>query len=388
MDSELQIGLIALGVAAVLGIIGYNKWQERKHRRQAENAFRSDHPDVLLDAPPRKRVEPSFEPSEEDEGIIGEPRIRNEQMEESEIGPENEAEMREPVTRPATKSFGRHSMPGAPAVLDPRVDCVICVEAIEPLDAPRLWAAQSEQLRSLSKPVSWFAFNDSDNLWHELNAHSAGAHHWFCVAMQMVDRRGAVDEEELRSFAEGVQRVADQFLAVPADIPLRSAALANAGDMDRLCASVDVQVGINLVGRDAALPGGRIRTLAESCGLQLADDGSFHAVDAEGRTQFMLSNNGPELFDAGVMEALQTRGVTFIIDVPLVSNGAAVFESMMRAATAMAESLGGVLVDDNHAPFGLEAAEVIRSQIQHIQAQMEEGGIPPGSALALRLFSA
>jgi len=49
MDSELQIALIALGVAVVVGIIAYNKWQERKHRKHAESAFRSDHRDVLLE---------------------------------------------------------------------------------------------------------------------------------------------------------------------------------------------------------------------------------------------------------------------------------------------------------------------------------------------------
>lgn len=381
MDSELQIGLIALGIAAVVGIVAYNKWQERKHRQHAERAFRSDHPDVLLETKPRNRVEPSFGPDDEDEGVIGEPYVPGE-------APEPVSLASPAPSQSVSKPLGRHSMPGIPSVLDARVDCVICIEAIEPLAAPRLWSTQSEQLRNLSKPVSWFAFDDGDNLWHELDAHSAGAFHWFCVALQMVDRRGSVDEGELRTFAEGVQRVADQFLAVPADIPLRSAALTNATRMDELCASVDVQVGINLIADGAPLEGARIRTLAESCGMQLADDGSFHAVDGEGRTLYMLSNNGPELFEASMMDALQSKGITFIIDVPLVPNGAAVFDSMMRAATVMAESLGGVLVDDNRAPFGNEAANVIRQQISRIQQQMNEGEIPPGGALAARLFSA
>ena len=49
MDSELQIALIGAGLAAVVLVVGYNKWQERKHRRDAERAFRSDHRDVLLE---------------------------------------------------------------------------------------------------------------------------------------------------------------------------------------------------------------------------------------------------------------------------------------------------------------------------------------------------
>jgi len=55
MDSELQIALIGAGIAAVVLVVGYNKWQERRHRREAERAFKSDHRDVLLEP----REEPS-----------------------------------------------------------------------------------------------------------------------------------------------------------------------------------------------------------------------------------------------------------------------------------------------------------------------------------------
>jgi len=372
MDSELQIGLIALGIAAVVGILAYNKWQERKHRKLAESTFRSDHPDVLLDEPPRRRIEPSLD---------------GEVPDEQGLEPAGVAPADDPAGDDDQPS-GRHALPPIPRELDPRVDCIICIEAIEEIDVPRLWAAQAEQLREVTKAVRWYGFDDGDNLWHPLTPHSSGQFHWLCVALQMVDRRGAIDEQEFRSYTEGVQRVADQFLAVPANMPLRSVALENAQDTDKLCASVDVQVGINLVAPRAPFPGARIRAIAESCGMHLADDGSFHACDAEGRRLFMLSNHEPELFDASSIGELYTHGMTFIVDVPLVADGAAVFDSMMRVAEAMAEALDGEIVDDNRAAFGHEEAGVIRRQIQRIQAQMQESGIPPGGSLAARLFSA
>lgn len=376
MDSELQIGLIALGVAAVVGILAYNKWQERKHRKIAESTFRSDHPDVLLGAAPRSRIEPSLDGDTVEADDAFEPLEPLDPMEPLEDLRDDE------------QPTGRHALPQIPRELDPRVDCIICIEAIEELDISRFWTSQSEQLRDLSKAVRWYGFDDGDNHWHVLTPHSVGDFHWLCVALQMVDRRGAIDEHEFRSFTEGVQRVADQFLAVPANAPARTVALANAADTDKLCASVDVQVGINLVAPRTPFPGVRIRALAESCGMHLADDGSFHASDAEGRPLFMLSNHETELFDASSMQELYTHGMTFIIDVPLVANGATVFDSMMRIAEVMAESLDGDIVDDNRAAFGPDQAAVIRRQIQRIQAQMEEGGIPPGGTLAARLFSA
>ena len=72
MDSELQIALIGAGLAAVVLVVGYNKWQERKHRRDAERAFRSDHRDVLLE--PRAEADPADAAERREPGIGAAPR--------------------------------------------------------------------------------------------------------------------------------------------------------------------------------------------------------------------------------------------------------------------------------------------------------------------------
>ncbi|NMG44173.1 ZipA [Aromatoleum toluvorans] len=368
MDNELQIGLAALGVASVAGIVAYNKWQERKHRRQAEQAFKSDHRDVLLepadsgaDDRPAERIEPSLGDPE--------PAVRR-----------APAAAQDPGVRKVT--------PGVPDAVDPRIDCVIRIEAIEPLDAPRLWAVQSEQLDGIAKPVRWFAFDDAANLWRPLNAHSAGAYHWFCAAMQTVDRRGPISENDFLRFSGGMQHVADQFLAVPADLPARGEALRNAAELDKFCASVDVQIGINVVSTGQPFVGTKVRALAESHGMVLGPDGSFHARDEEGNTLFTLSNMEPALFAAEEMRDMSTSGLTLVIDVPRVPNGVFAFERMMRQAMQMADALQGTVVDDNRAPFGSEAAAMIRGQIQQFQMQMASGDLPAGGSVAQRLFSA
>ena len=367
MDSELQIGLVALGMAAVVGIVAYNKWQERKHRRHAEQAFRSDHRDVLLE--PRVddgRIEPWGGGDEAPDSPTPAPRVAD--------------SAREP-------SPGRRTLDNPDAV-DPRVDCVIRIESIEALDAPRLWAAQHEQLDGIGKPVRWFAFNDGDNLWHPLTPHTAGAYHWFCAAMQMADRRGAIGEQDFLHFTGGVQRVADQFLAVPADIPARAEALGNAMELDRFCASVDVQIGVNIVSDSQPFAGTKIRALAEAHGMVLGDDGAFHARDEEGNTLFALCNVEPALFSPEEMRNLHTNGLTLVIDVPRVANGVAAFDRMMQQAVHLADALHGSVVDDNRAPFGPDAAALIRTQIQQFQAEMANQDVPAGSPLAMRLFSA
>jgi FtsZ-interacting cell division protein ZipA len=372
MDTELQIGLASLGVAAVVGIIAYNKWQERKQRRQAEQAFKSDHRDVLLDpdgdsVPAHGRIEPSW---------------NDDAANDIDLAPVAAARP------PASEHSVRRMTPGLPDVIDPRIDCVMRIESIETLDAPRLWAAQHEQLQGIAKPVHWFAFDDSANLWRALTSHTAGGFHWFCASMQLVDRHGAIGENDFMRFCGGVQRVADQFLAVPADSPTRADAMRKAADLDEFCASVDVQIGVNVIAASQPFAGTKIRALAEAHGMTIGDDGAYHARDEQGHTLYSLNNMEPGLFAPEEMRQLRTSGLTLVIDVPRVANGVAAFERMMQQATQMAEALQGSVVDDNRAPFGPEAASLIRSQIQQFQAQMAESDVPAGGPLAMRLFSA
>jgi FtsZ-interacting cell division protein ZipA len=363
--SELQLGLMGVGAAAVLGVFAYSKWQERRHRRQAEQVFGAEHRDVLLEpegasSPATERVEPA---------------------ELSESTPA-------PATRPVAEGSLRRQVPELPGALDDRVDCVIRIESIEPLQAAKLWMAQRELMQGVDKPVVWFAFDDGRNAWEEIGGHSAGSHNWFCAAMQMADRRGAMDAGEFAAFVDGVHKVCDQFMAMPATQPARAEALGAASELDRFCAGVDVQIGVNVISAGTPIVGTKLRGLAEAKGLALRDDGMFHAEDEQGLTLFSMGNLEPVLFNPETLRGLQTNGLTLMVDVPRVPNGHLAFDRMMAFARQLAEAFNAQVVDDNRAPFGEPAAALIRSQIEQFQGQMQAYGVPAGSRLALRLFSA
>src|SRR5947208_714246 len=57
--TELTVGLVVLGAAALAGVLLYNRRQERAVRKEAERAFGRAHPDVLLKraTPPDPRVD-------------------------------------------------------------------------------------------------------------------------------------------------------------------------------------------------------------------------------------------------------------------------------------------------------------------------------------------
>lgn len=364
MDSELQIALIGAGIAAVVLVVGYNKWQERRHRREAERAFRSEHRDVLL--------EPRTEPGT---GERREPGIG-----EGSIGAEGEAPRR------FSEAPVKRSAPELPRLLDPRADCVVRLETIEAFDVARLWGVQAEQLAGLGKPVYWFGFNDAENVWQLLGPDSSGACHWFCAALQLVNREGSIGETDFMRFTGGVQRVADAVTSLPPGLPPRAETLRNAAELDRFCADLDVQIGVNVVARDGQFEGRDIHAVAERHGLRLGNDGWFHMADGD-QGVFAVGNLESGRFSPEGLKGMVTRGLTLVIDVPRVANGSAAFDRMMKMAATLADELGGDIVDDNRAPFGAEAAAIVRGQIGHFQARMAESDIPAGGPLALRLFS-
>lgn len=58
--TDLQVGLLVIGAAAIAGVLVYNRVQERATRRKAQRVFGSEHVDVLLDEPATRR-EPTIE---------------------------------------------------------------------------------------------------------------------------------------------------------------------------------------------------------------------------------------------------------------------------------------------------------------------------------------
>src|SRR5262245_40186862 len=59
---ELQIYLLIVGAAVIVGVIVYNRVQEARFRRRAEQAFAPDQGDALLEGGAGTRIEPLLQP--------------------------------------------------------------------------------------------------------------------------------------------------------------------------------------------------------------------------------------------------------------------------------------------------------------------------------------
>lgn len=425
--TELQWGLIGLGVSAVVGVFGYNKWQEYRHRKLAEAVLQPHHDDVLLDGAARAAApEARSEPDSGEEGVPA----RAERLEpvfvdtdptlpsddflraaeavepDAELPPEARNEplaapavvaepppaaprkglRREPVSDVVDEARGIPEIPLPPELLDPRTEFVVAMELVEPVSAMQILHSQRDVLYRLNKPVHWVGFNERTLEWERLAGDSDLHLRRLRVGLQLVNRMGPVSEGDLAIFGNAMRTLADELMAV-ADMP-SSRVLDQAAEVDRFCAAVDLEIGINLVSRANAFSGTKIRALAEAAGMVLGVDGLFTRYDDEGRAQFSLQNYESTPFSAETIRTLSTHGLTFLLDVPRVDHGERIFMQMAELAKRFADTLQGALVDDNRQPLTDSQLDHIRREfVGKPQATMASFGLPAGSAQARRLFS-
>ncbi len=345
--SDLQLALLAAGVAVVGAVLAYNKWQEVLYRRRVEATFRAEREDVLL---------------------------RN-------AAPVAAAAMEriEPVLEPEPARTG-----SAAPVLSEALDYIVAVEAGEGLAGDAVLAAVDGVRHRCSKAVAWEGFNEGESRWQPLRADRG--YTAMRAGLQLVDRRGPARAEELEAFAAGV-RDAAAGLGARAEVPDARAALARAAELDRFCGDVDIRIALNIVSTAGAFPGAKVRSLAEAAGLALETDGVFRRRDGSGRVLYELANLEPVTFEAETMKALTTRGLTLQLDVPRAPGGERTFVQFADLAQQLARALAASIVDDNRRPLGSAAFEAIRTQLRGVYKSMEARGIEAGGTLALRLFA-
>ncbi len=362
--SDLQIALGAIGILVVGGVYVYNSWQERKLRRRLEQAFGGSRDDVLL-----KSAE---EPEVEEDNPRIEPRLGAEAG-----GGEAVADGQTPDSMDQA-AVGD----GADSIIEFAAEIELPVAAAD----VALRELQS-QLATLGKPTRMFGWDAAAQNWYLLSRNADGDCTRLQVALQLVNRAGPVLAPQLNGFCDTVQAWATRHGAT-VETDDQADALKAARALDTLCGNVDVVIGINVVAPEgSAFPGEQVAAVAAAAGLELAADGLFYWRDAAGRVIFTMENNDAQPFAADLLATMQTPGLTLLLDVPRVKDGAAALDEMARTGGELAEALGGFVVDDNRVPLQAAGLSRIKTQLRTIHEAMAAHEIPAGSPRAQRLFA-
>lgn len=338
--SDFQLGLLLIGVLAIVGVIVFNRVQEGLATKRAQRAFGSQHEDVLLGEAPRRR-EPTLEP---------------------------------PI-RKASPDPGA----SAQALPDQALDYVITLSPAHSMSAGtflELWTPLEH--RFANRVLT--AGREDEGDWKRIAHGDPTAYGSFQAALQLVSRAGIVNEGELIEFRSEVENLA-ATLGASVVAPEMKQAIDQARELDRFCADADIQIVLNLVpAAGSAFPEAKLEAAIAAAGLERLADGQHALRDAHGRVLYAVIVAGGE-------KNGEVAKLTFSLDVPRVPDVRRTYETLVRFAHQLAAGLGGSLIDDNGRPLDEQSLAAIGAELDAVDHALERRGLPPGEPLALRLFS-
>lgn len=389
MLSDFQLVLIAAAAAVVVGVIVYNRWQESRYRRRAEQAFaRTDGdqgdalfttsavPATFADAPTHTRVEPSFgRMSDADEAAaldkltapIGE--YLGQQIDDAII-----------ERRPVIHSGAADMQPA----INAEIDTIGMILADTPLEADQ-YAPLIVASQDIARHVLWEGL--VGGLWQPIDPSLDEKYRELRAGLQLADRGGAVDIAILQAFDDAIVGYAASLGAV-SQREESSEAARRAQIVDAFCAETDIEIAVNIVGKSGVtFAATKLRGLAEAQGLSALPNGEYAQKDDYGRVLFTLRNGNQNEAPALRSEQPYFTQVTFALDVPRTPNAAQNFERMFTLALQFADVLQGEVVDDNKKVLTANGRKSISDTIHDITGEMQQRNIAPGSSVALRLYS-
>ncbi len=416
--TSLQLGLIAGGVALVVGVLIYNWVQERRIRRRIAATFAPKaSPDAAAPAAGGRR-EPSLAAGDGADDYDGRRAPRPATAQEpprenpvSRAAGSADADDRSVASgdfvpeapAPATPPPRTARLPDSPAAAtgpgslarpqasdrsaqpDPDIECVVRVQPTGPIAAGALAAGLHARV---GKPLRWFGRSGDAGPWQLLKADSTGTYTEVAACLLLADRTGAATRPAIDRF---IRLVGEITATLPGafSAPDPQAEVARAEALDRFCANLDVQIGLTVLKAGAAsIPGTRLRGVAEAAGFRLAESGRFEWVQEDtGLVLYTLQNYRSEPFTPDNLRLTSTPGAVFILDVPRVADPARVFDQMKLAAKRLTQTLDATLVDDNRRPLTDNALAAIRQQVEATAQALKEARLDPGSPRALALFS-
>jgi len=353
--SELQLALLIIGIAMIVVLYGFGWWQQRQYRRRFGETFSRNRADALYQ-------EPGSAP--------------------------DLADIAERTTGHATPSTETSTtrLDDSCSLLDPRSDFIIELRLDEAGSAASLGGLWQRKF-DFDKPVLVCGLVSSTQKWERVIAESTSRYKHFRIALQLVDRGGAISAAKLADFRDLISGIA-QNIKADSNIPGIDDTHRRAIELDEFCAQVDQMIGVNLIPPgERLLLGSKIAQAAALLGMSLESDGAFHLLDDHGNSLFSLTNRDNQPFQHHLLETMGSKGITLLLDLPRVENPAGQFDKLMHVAHGLAKKLQVNLVDDNLVSLNESGLALIRERIAEVETQMIAQGITPGSAQARRLFS-
>lgn len=346
MMSNLQMGLAVVGGLVLAAMVGHAAWISRRSRPRQPSAEAG----TSADNQGTVNIEPELDAAAFDVAKF-------------------------PLPAPEKK-------PAMDALID--VIAPIVLEDVVSGDAAL--AALPSTRRAGSKPFAVEGFNETSQSWEMPQAGQRyGA---FQAGVQLANRAGALNDIEYSEFVVKTRDFCESVNGTP-DFPEMREEVARARELDQFASENDAQLGFVLRARNSAWSPGYVQQSAARLG--------FVAGVIPGRMVIPASMVGlpPVLslsFDVQAAMAEDPtqsaiRELAISLDVAQVDRSECAFQRLREAAQLLAESMDGVVTDDNGMLLTRDAMDEIGAELEKLYDKLDERDLSAGSAAARRLFS-
>ncbi|MDO8705852.1 MAG: cell division protein ZipA C-terminal FtsZ-binding domain-containing protein [Sulfuricaulis sp.] len=396
MNLQYALLLIGIVIIVVVAVTAYDMSRSRRARERPETP-RGDFPENASRA--RSSLLNATREAGSEKMLRSDVEVPTQEPPRQEILRKELQRLEEVATMPLNLVSGLRprgrgkAEPGREYLSDDKIDFVIHLPGEQPVTRNAALGPYKQHEYRLNKARHLYGQHYHSSHWSELQLDSQSTQYGdLTLALQLVDTSGPVDETELNTFTELGLQLADA-LQRPTKFPLTpEQGLERAKELQQFCDTYDVIAGIHVVSNsDTAFPGRAIEMAARHAGLELGAMNIFHLkneVAPGSRYLFSMANlHESKAFDPAAWDSFESSGLTLFMNVPCAYHPGAVFDKMVATAREIADTLGGILQDQNHRPLTDKGIAVIHHQIEDIEEKMRAFGIPPGSETALKLFN-
>lgn len=342
--SNLQLGLAVVGALVLIAMVVHGAWTSRK------NQLRQAVPDESQTDPRLGGIEPGLDAAAAEVANFPPPVLEK---------------------KPA---------------LDALIDVIAPIALENPVSGEAALLALPPTRRAGSKPFSIEGLNEANQRWE---IPLAGQRYiLFQAGVQLANRAGALNEIEYSEFVMKTQDFCEAINGTP-DFPEMRHEVARARELDQFASDHDAQLGFVVRASRAAWSPGYVQQNAARLGFVTGAIPGRMVVPAgvAGLPPVLgLSfDTQAAMADDPALSAI--RDVVISLDVAQNDRSEHAFARMREAALSLADSMDGVVTDDNGLPLPPEAMDVIGADLEHLYDTLERRDLSAGSALARRLFS-
>ena len=340
--SDLQIGLISLGVLLILAVVCFNWWQDRRIRQKMQEQF----------------------PETEQDHLMG--------------GLPPTVERREPGLS-KRDSVAAEALPDDTAEVDPATEVVIDIAFGFPVPAQQLHPIISAIHRVGSKPVRIFAEREGGG--HRAKLRENESYASMQLAVLLANRSGPLTDIEWSQLWSVAQGLAEKFEG-SLEGPEQGEVLRRAQELDKVCAALDAQVGLALQ-LDGTIAVRDVTRVVKETGF-LAHGRQLAWMAESGQPRFTM------LFDGVQPGEVQSAGVDridLLLDLPHSPADEQAFSRMASVGRDLASRLNATLIDDQGRPLADGADHAIDVKLLDLYSKLDGAGFPAGAERTARLFS-